>query len=232
MFYAENIKEGDSYYTLNEEESKHCVRVLRLRVGDVICITNGRGVAFSCKIVSDHDKRCEVQITDVLREDSVRDKRLHVAIAPTKNIERVEWFIEKAVEVGIDRITMLLCENSERDSVKVERLNKVAIAAMKQSLRYTLPEITVMTKFSDFIKRVQEPCKLIAHCEADIEREYIKDAISGEMNILIMIGPEGDFSRREIEQAVEMGFRSISLGDARLRTETAAVVSTIIVDYD
>lgn len=231
MFYAEDIDEGMSFYTLTEEESKHCVRVLRMKVGDEILITNGRGMAFKTEIIADHPKRCELSIIEVVREKQSRDYKLHIAVAPTKNMERIEWFVEKATEIGIDKITMLICDNSERDSVKIDRLNKVAISAMKQSLRYTLPIIDEPIRFIDFVKIANEDSKFIAHCEINMPRSELKDNIVNNSNVLLVIGPEGDFSKREIDTAISNGFKPVSLGEARLRTETAALTGVIIWQF-
>lgn len=231
MFYADDINESMTYFTLSEDESKHCVRVLRMKVGDEVLITNGRGLAFQTRIVSDHPKRCELEIVNYIIEEKQRDNRIHIAVAPTKNIERIEWFVEKATEIGVDEITMLICDNSERDSVKIDRLNKVAISAIKQSLRYTLPIINPPISFDDFVNKTTEESRFIAHCEGNMPRQELKDSIIRNNNIVVVIGPEGDFSQAEIGVAIKKGFKPVSLGNARLRTETAALTALIISNY-
>lgn len=231
MFYADDINESMTCFTLSEDESKHCVRVLRMKVGDEVMITNGQGLAFQTRILSDHPKRCELEIFNSITEEKQRDNRLHIAVAPTKNIERIEWFVEKATEIGIDEITMLICDNSERDVVKIDRLNKVAISAMKQSLRFTLPTINPPIRFDDFVNNITEEIRFIAHCEDNMPRQELKDSIIRNNNIVVVIGPEGDFSQTEIEAAIKNRFKPVSLGNARLRTETAALTALIIANY-
>lgn len=222
IFYTPDLS-GNSY-TLDETESKHCVRVLRLEQGDEIILVDGKGGFFTAEIVDPNPKRCAVKVIKSEVNFGKRNCRVHIAIAPTKNIERIEWFLEKATEIGIDRITPLLCRFSERKEIKNERLEKVMISAMKQSLKATLPQLDSLTRFSDFITLPFEGQKFIAHCDEQ-HRDLLKKMITPHQNYLILIGPEGDFSAEEIELAIRAGFHPVSLGESRLRTETAGVVA-------
>lgn len=222
IFYTPDLS-GNSY-SLDETESKHCVRVLRLEKGDKITLVDGRGGFFTAEIADPNPKRCGVKVIQSELNFGLRNFKIQVAIAPTKNIERMEWFLEKATEIGIDRITPLLCRYSERKEIKNERLEKVMVSAMKQSLKAYLPRLDELTKFTDFIRQPFEGQKFIAHCEEQ-DREMLKDVVESSRNYLILIGPEGDFSTEEIDLAIRSGFRPVSLGDSRLRTETAGVVA-------
>jgi len=222
IFYTPNI--SGKNYTLDETESKHCVRVLRLAKGDEITLVDGRGGLFQAEIENPNPKRCLVKVIQEQLDFGKRNFNVHVAIAPTKNIERIEWFLEKSTEIGINRVTPLLCRYSERKEIKNERLEKVMVSAMKQSLKAYLPQLDELTKFSDFIRQPFEGQKFIAHCEEQ-HRELLKNAVKSGKNYLILIGPEGDFSSEEIELALKSGFQPVSLGESRLRTETAGVVA-------
>jgi len=222
IFYTPNI--SGKTYTLDETESKHCVRVLRLEKGDEITLVDGRGGFFTAEIADPNPKRCAVNVVKSELNFGLRNFQVQVAIAPTKNIERMEWFLEKATEIGIDRVTPLLCRYSERKEIKHDRLEKVMVSAMKQSLKAYLPHLDELTKFNDFIKQPFEGQKFIAHCEEQ-HRELLKNEVKPAGNYLILIGPEGDFSPEEIEMAIAFGFLPVSLGDSRLRTETAGVVA-------
>ena len=222
IFYTPDISGNN--YTLDETESKHCVRVLRLNKGDEITIVDGRGGFFIAEIVDPNPKRCAVKVIKSEVNFGLRNFRVHIAIAPTKNIERIEWFLEKATEIGINRITPLLCRYSERKEIKAERLEKVMVSAMKQSLKAYLPQLDQLIKFNDFISQPFDGQKFIAHCD-EHHRELLKNAYKPGGNSLILIGPEGDFSSEEIELAINAGFHPVSLGDSRLRTETAGVVA-------
>ena len=222
IFYTPELS-GLSY-TLDETESKHCVRVLRLEKGDEIILVDGRGGFFTAEITYPNPKRCMVDVIKTELNSGRRNFQVQVAIAPTKNIERLEWFLEKATEIGIDRVIPLLCRYSERKEIKNERLEKVMISAMKQSLKAFLPQLGELTRFADFIKQPFDGQKFIAHCEEQ-HRDKLKTVLVPGGNYLILIGPEGDFSTEEIEMAVSEGFRPVSLGDSRLRTETAGVVA-------
>ena len=222
IFYTPDL--SGTTYTLDETESKHCVRVLRLEKGDKIMLVDGRGGFFKAEIDDPNPKRCAVKVVHSELNYGLRNFGVHVAIAPTKNIERIEWFLEKATEIGITRVTPLLCHHSERKEIKHDRLEKVMVSAMKQSLKAYLPQLDELTKFSAFMKQPFEGQKFIAHCEEQ-HRELLKNAMTKGGNYLILIGPEGDFSPEEIRMAIEAGFVPVSLGDSRLRTETAGVVA-------
>lgn len=222
LFYTPDINE--KIYSLNEEESKHCMRVLRLQKDDKINLIDGKGGLYTARIIDTNPKKCILEVLDYKQEYGKRDFYLHIAIAPTKNISRFEWFLEKATEIGIDEITPLLCEHSERKIIKPDRLNKVITAAVKQSLKAYHPKLNVLTKFSDFISANNKGEKYIAHCEEN-EKRNLKDICKSKTDIVILIGPEGDFSPKEIKQAQENNFTEISLGNSRLRTETAGIVA-------
>lgn len=222
IFYTPAIS-GRSY-TLDEPESKHCVRVLRLEKGDEIILVDGRGKWITAEIDDPNPKRCTVKVVNEKLNFGHRNFKIHVAIAPTKNIDRIEWFLEKATEIGIDRITPLLCQHSERKEIKTDRFEKVMVAAMKQSLKAYLPTLDEMTRFSDFVRQPFPGQKFIAHCEEQ-HRDLLKNVVKAGENYLILIGPEGDFSPEEITLAIQSGFRPVSLGERRLRTETAGVVA-------
>ncbi len=221
IFYTPDIQEHE--YTLNESESKHAIRVLRLEEGDKVKLIDGKGTLYEAVIAVPHPKRCQLVVLNSTQEFEKPPFQLHIAIAPTKNIARFEWFLEKATEIGISRITPLLCDNSERKAIKPERLEKVLVAAMKQSIKAYKPSLDPLTAFKDFLKNVPENA-CIAHCE-DGNKELLKTFCQPSQNITIMIGPEGDFSPNEIEKALSKGIKAVSLGSARLRTETAGVVA-------
>lgn len=229
LFYAPDIT--TPLYTLPEEESGHCVRVLRLKAGDSLHITDGRGTLYRAVVEEPHPKHCLIRIVEEHHDWERRGYHLTVAVAPTKNIDRIEWFVEKATECGIDRIVPILCDHSERKVVKGERLEKIAASAMKQSLKAFMPQIDPLTPLMELLGEEFEGTKLIAHCEEDMERVFMGDVIRKGEDVLVLIGPEGDFSPREIEAARKAGFREISLGEARLRTETAALAATMFTAF-
>ena len=222
IFYTPDIQ--GLRYTLNEEESSHAVRVLRLKAGDEVTLVDGRGGWYKAHIVEAHPKRCETEIAEQQVEYGKRPYRLHIGIAPTKNIERFEWFIEKATEIGIDEITPLLCERSERKLVNTERLQRVMIAAMKQSQKAYLPQLNEMTPFGKWLEIPKQDNCYIAHCNEG-NRQLLKTAYRPGQDVTIAIGPEGDFSLEEVALALGYGFKEISLGTSRLRTETAGVAA-------
>ena len=229
LFYAPEIT--TPLYTLPEEESGHCVRVLRLREGDELHITDGRGTLYRAEVEEAHPKHCTIRIVEEHHEWEKRPYRLTVAVAPTKNIDRIEWFVEKATESGIDRIVPILCDHSERKVIKEERLEKIAVSAMKQSLKAYKPEIAPLTPIRALFAEPFEGVKLIAHCEEDMERVFMGDVVTKGEDVMILIGPEGDFSKEEIEAARKAGFREVTLGQSRLRTETAALAATMYTAY-
>ncbi len=223
IFYAPDIVLPA--HLLDEDESRHCLRVLRLGVGDRVHLVDGRGGLFTARI-AEAGRRCILEVENVEREWGRRSYRLTMAVAPTKNIDRYEWFLEKATEVGVDVFVPLLTEHSERRIFKPERAERIITSAVKQSLKAYHPVLEPLTPFAELVARPFDGVKLIAHC-ADGERRYISDLASPGQDILIMIGPEGDFSPAEVELARKHGFAEISLGPARLRTETAALDAVI-----
>ncbi len=216
--------------TLSEIESKHCVRVLRKKNGDSINITDGQGSLYECLIIDAHQKHCTFSITNTVKQTQIAPP-LHIVIAPTKNIDRFEFFLEKATEIGIQEVTPLLAFHSERKIVKQERLEKIVVSACKQSKNFHFPKLNTLTPFKEILKSKASQ-KLIAHCEEQNKKE-LKD-YSFDQDTLILIGPEGDFSTKEIEQAIEAGFKPVSLGKSRLRTETAGIVActTVNLNFD
>lgn len=221
LFFTTNIT-GD-LAKLSEEESRHVVQSLRKQVGDPIDLIDGSGFFLRGELVEAHKKHCTVAIRERIPQSNPRNYSLHLAVAPTKNIDRFEWFLEKAVEIGIDRITPILCARSERKRIRHDRLERILISAMKQSLQAKLPRLDHLTNFRDFLTESTESKKYIAHCE-DGQKNQIDQSIRHEA-ILILIGPEGDFHPEEIDQAFSSGFKPLSLGHSRLRTETAAIVA-------
>ncbi|NOX47465.1 MAG: 16S rRNA (uracil(1498)-N(3))-methyltransferase [Chlorobi bacterium] len=227
LFYTPDI--NSDIYTLNEQESKHCIRVLRLKIGDEISLTDGVGNMYFTKIIEDHSKRCTVQVMEVKKEYGKRPFKIHIAIAPTKNIARTEWFIEKATEIGIDEITPLICEHSERKAVKTERLFKVITSAVKQSLKAYHPVMNDAVEFKKFVRQEIKGAKFIAYC-SDEYRDSLKNIYTKGEDALVLIGPEGDFSPEEVDLAINHGFKPVSLGSSRLRTETAALYACCVVN--
>nr|MBA3900782.1 16S rRNA (uracil(1498)-N(3))-methyltransferase [Bacteroidota bacterium] len=216
---------GDDY-VLNEEESKHCIRVLRKNVGDTIQLIDGKGGFYTAEVVDAHPKRTALKVLEKKENFEKRDYYLHIAIGPTKNNSRIEWFLEKATEIGIDEISFLECQNSERAVIKVDRLEKIVTSAVKQSIKAYHPTLHKLMVFNAFIKEQSafEGKKLIAHCR-DGEKEILWKSFAAKEKVLILIGPEGDFTAEEVNLALEAGFSPISLGSQRFRTETAAIVA-------
>ena len=222
LFYAPEI--NGQFYTLTEDESKHIIRVLRMKTGDTVFFTDGKGLFFECQISDANPKSCEVEIINEKPGEDKRSFFLQMAVAPTKNISRFEWFLEKATEIGVDRITPIISAHSERKIVKTERLQRVITAAMKQSLKSFHPQLDEVTSFSAIIKQAFEGEKFIAFIDKDVTLELSK-AYTPQKNALILIGPEGDFSPEEVELAKQNGFVPVRLGPSRLRTETAGIVA-------
>lgn len=222
LFYIPTI--NGKTVTLPEEESKHCIRVLRLTTDDRIQLVNGKGAFYTCQITNPHPKQCEVEVIEVHEDYNIRNFRLHIAIAPTKSMDRFEWFLEKATEIGVDEITPLLCDHSERKTVNLDRMERVAISAMKQSVKAYLPKINPITPFEKVVSTANEHHKLIAYCE-NFNEPHAKNFIEPLKSILFLVGPEGDFSPQEVEFALKHGFKVVGLGKSRLRTETAGVVA-------
>ncbi|MBT3384342.1 MAG: 16S rRNA (uracil(1498)-N(3))-methyltransferase [Prolixibacteraceae bacterium] len=227
LFYVPNISGAE--VILDETESKHAVKVLRLFEGNKVQVIDGNGGFYEAVISDAHPKKCKLLITNSIQEFEKRNFKLHIAIAPTKNIDRFEWFLEKCTEIGIDEITPLLTEHSERKIIKPERLEKILVAAMKQSLKAYLPKLNQIKPFNEFITNTKYQKKYIAHCYEG-HKTHLKDLVKKGEDTLILIGPEGDFNQMEIDLAIENGFTEISLGTARLRTETAGVVACNIVN--
>lgn len=241
LFYCKDIT-PNAFCTLDAEESRHAVRVLRLREGDELNVTDGRGNLYRCQIVEANDKSCSLTPLPLSSQERGVDTnaihsplltgegmgvRLHLAVAPTKNPSRMEWLVEKAVEIGVGEITLLQCDHSERTFLKTDRLEKLAVSAMKQSLHTLLPEIHPAVSLRDWLNSqfsiVNSQLKFIAHCEADKPRTPLATALKPGCDAVVLIGPEGDFSPEEIALALDCGFQPVSLGPSRLRTETAAL---------
>lgn len=223
LFYNAEIKNTDTFFQFDKEESKHIIKVLRKKGGDIIFITDGKGNLFHAEITLESEKKCEVKIIKIDVFES-KNYHLHIAIAPTKINDRLEWFLEKATEIGIDEISPIICDHSERKTFKIDRAVKIIQGAMKQSNQFYLPQINEPISFNDFIKKETNSTKFIAHCE-EHKKDLFKNSFQANQNILILIGPEGDFSTKEIEIALKNNFIPVSLGNTRLRTETAGVVA-------
>lgn len=221
IFYTPDIAVNPE---LPEEEAGHCIRVLRLGEGDEMLLTDGKGCFYKAAITRAHPKHCEVAILESWEQPALWNFNLHIAVAPTKNMDRMEWFVEKATEIGLNAVTCLNCRFSERREIKPARLEKILVSAMKQSQKATLPRLSGMTDFKAFVSIPFEGRKFIAHCEEG-EKPLLKHTYRPGENALILIGPEGDFSPEEISLAVKLGFEPISLGESRLRTETAALAA-------
>lgn len=229
LFYAPGISLPE--YTLSEEESAHCMKVLRLGTGDELFLTDGRGNLYRAAVTVPDAKRCRVRITDTFPEYGRRSYGLTVAVAPTKNADRYEWFLEKATETGIDRIIPIECRHSERRTLRRDRGERVVTSAVKQSLKAYHPQLDELTSLADVIGMPFDGTKLIAHCRPAPERKFIGEAVRKGGNTLVLIGPEGDFTEEEIAAAQEAGFIPVSLGESRLRTETAALAAVTVVAF-
>lgn len=224
QFYAPDILET---LTLPESDSGHCVRVLRSRAGDMIHVIDGRGNAYTCRIVDPHPKRTTVEIVSTEAVPSPYPSSVTIAVAPTKNMDRMEWLTEKLTEIGIERITPVLCRHSERKEIKADRLERIAVSAMKQSLKTRLPRIDGMTPLRQLVAEFDgsDTQRFIAYCADDVERTELVHAYDPTRDAVILIGPEGDFDPTEVEAAMKAGFTPVTLGPCRLRTETAALTA-------
>jgi 16S rRNA (uracil1498-N3)-methyltransferase len=222
LFYTPDIER--EFYVLQEDESKHCTRVLRLQQGDTVYLVDGVGGLYTAIIQDAHPKKCRLQIMDKQIEYGKLPYSSHIVVAPTKNIERIEWFVEKAVEIGISEISFILCEHSERRQMRLDRIEKIAISAMKQSQKGYMPLINDIIPFDRFVQKCLPEQTFIAHLEEDATKS-IKEYYKPGLQHCIMIGPEGDFSEHEIATAYKAGIRPVTLGQSRLRTETAALVA-------
>ena len=227
LFYNKDLSQEDSKVIINREESKHIIKVLRKKVGDIIFITNGKGILFTTKIKVINKNSTELKIIDSKHEAKSKFQ-VNIAVAPTKNNDRIEWFVEKSTEIGINSISTVLCEKSERKKVKTERLEKITISAMKQSLQLHKPIIEELVSFEEFTRNCKSDNKFIAHCK-ESEKLFLNNCKIKAKTITVLIGPEGGFSDNEIDIAEKNGFISVSLGNNRLRTETAAITATQIL---
>lgn len=223
VFYLPQLEPDQTQVSFPEEESRHLNKVLRKKTGDLVQATNGRGLLATLQLESVMPKSCKGQVVSKHTDDEDTFK-VHIAIAPTKSIDRMEWFLEKATEIGVHHISPILCVHSERKVLKTERLEKILIAAMKQSQRTYLPVLDEVTSFENFIQSVKSEQKFIAHC-ADLPKVNFKTVVTPLTDVCVLIGPEGDFSPNEIELAQQAGFVAVSLSEKRLRTETAAWVA-------
>lgn len=229
IFYTPEL--SSDTFTLNEEESRHCSKVLRLGMGDVVHLIDGKGGLFEAEISAITKKNVQLKVIHKQTGFGKRNHYLHIAIAPTKNIDRLEWFLEKATEIGIDEITPLICDRSERKIVKEERLDKVITSAVKQSLTAYHPKLNQAISYADFMKQEWIGERLIAHCMDDATKQYISEIVSKHQSYLLLIGPEGDFSPAELNTALQNGFKPVTLGTTRLRTETAALAACFEINY-
>jgi len=221
VFYTTNISAGIA--TFDKEESAHGIRVLRMRSGDTLTFTDGLGNMFKGVITSDDPYKMQAEISSLTQNFSQRPYRLHMAVSPLKNHDRFEWFIEKAVEMGIDEITPVICSRTEKTGIKKERLQKLILSAMKQSVKAFLPILNETISFSDFISGKHSGEKIIAHCIPEINRVALTEKIKPGKDTVILIGPEGDFTANEVILAEKAGFNSVHIGTSRLRTETAGI---------
>ncbi|RUT70043.1 16S rRNA (uracil(1498)-N(3))-methyltransferase [Flavobacterium cupreum] len=223
LFYNPNIDETTESFSFDKEESRHIIKVLRKKDSDILHVTNGLGFLFETEITLASDNKCTVQVLSVTK--AVQPKfKLHLAVAPTKMNDRYEWFLEKATEIGVQEITPVFCDRSERKNINPERFEKIILSAMKQSNETFLPKLNPAISFKEFIKQQNEGLQLIAHCE-ETDKKSLKEVLKPNENVTILIGPEGDFSEKEIALALENNFKPVALGNTRLRTETAALVA-------
>lgn len=221
IFYCPDIRTNPE---MPETESQHCARVLRMKEGATLFITDGKGYFYRAQLLQANPKSCIVAIEEELPQPKEWNFDLHIAFAPTKKLDRIEWFVEKSTEIGIDRFSPLICRFSERRNIKTTRIEKIMVSAMKQSQKCRLPQFDEMVKFDEFIKQPFDGQKFIAHCY-NSPKQALTEICKKNTNSLILIGPEGDFSEEEVAKSVEQGFTPISLGNSRLRTETAALVA-------
>lgn len=220
LFFIEN---PESEIFLSKEESKHATKVLRKKKGDILNFTDGKGKFYIAEITVADTKKCRLQIISSEQKPKQHNYHLHIAIAPTKNMDRYEWFLEKAIEIGIDEITPIICYHSERKFLKTERCNRILLSAMKQSLKFHLPKLNEAISLKEFLKQDFEGNKYIAHCEDGEKTELRKEEKANKTTVLI--GPEGDFSASEIKMALQNQFKAVNLGTSRFRTETAGIVA-------
>ena len=227
LFYSPDLNKSVSQFTFPQEESRHIMKVLRKKEGDTLYITDGKGYLYDAKIILADLKRCKVEIVSTKKKHP-KMYWLHLVVAPTKMNDRFEWFLEKATEIGVNEITPIFCERSERKVLKIERMEKVIRSAMKQSLQTYLPKLNKPVSFTDYMAQPQKGLQFIAHCE-DEEKLELKRRVAADKDVTILIGPEGDFTRSEIKMAYDKGYLPVSLGKNRLRTETAGIVACTTV---
>ena len=230
LFFSNHIIDDIIY--LDSQESRHCTKVLRKSLGDKINIVDGLGNLYFGEIIYISKSECKVEIANVEKNYGKKKYYIHIAISPIKNHERLEWFVEKTIEIGVDEITFINCERTLRKNIKMERINRLAITAMKQTLKSKLPKINAIKKFSNFLKICNQNTKFICHLDNNDKKNlfHYKNSLLKNKNSCILIGPEGDFSPNEILESKKFNFQSISLGDSRLRTETAGVVSCNLIN--
>lgn len=228
LFYQPELNSSATSVTFDKNESRHLIKSLRKKIGDSIAITNGKGLLFDALLTDDNEKKCIAEIQSITETKKNRPYRLHIAIAPTKLNDRFEWFLEKATEIGVDEITPILCDHSERKIYKKDRGEKIIQAAAKQSLKTFFPRLNELTALKKVINNNNATFSYIAHCEEG-KKPHLKELIKDSKDILILIGPEGDFSTQEIKMALKNNFQAISLGEERLRTETAGLVACTTV---
>ncbi|GGE42286.1 16S rRNA (uracil(1498)-N(3))-methyltransferase [Psychroflexus planctonicus] len=222
LFFHSDLSKNQQQADFSKIESQHIVKVLRKQVGDEIEVTNGQGDWFLCKITMAQTKRCQIEVLAHKYYPKNHQYYLHMLVAPTKSNDRFEWFLEKATEIGVDEITPILTENSERKHIKIERYQKIILSAMKQSLQFHLPKLNDLTAFENILS-IEADQKWIAHCYEDENRTELFRSVNPKQNYLLCIGPEGDFSLDEVKLALQHNFEAVSLGKNRLRTETAAI---------
>ncbi len=228
-FYCPDIADT---LTLGEEDSKHCVKVLRMGEGDTIEVVDGNGTLYTCRITMAHPKRCAVEVTERMQQPPHWGHRIVLGVAPTKNLDRIEWLVEKCVEMGVDRIIPLRCHNSERTVLKTERLKKIMVSAMKQSLKATLPLLDEMTPVAQVLAEPFEGTRCIAYCDEQLprgQRLTLTGIYRPGQDVMVLIGPEGDFSPEEVQAARDAGFMPVTLGESRLRTETAGMMAVAAI---
>nr|WP_198999546.1 16S rRNA (uracil(1498)-N(3))-methyltransferase [Flavobacterium sp. ASV13] len=223
LFYNPDIDETTESFSFDKEESRHIIKVLRKKDSDILHVTNGHGLLFETEITLASDNKCIVDVLSIKKAPEPKF-RLHLAVAPTKMNDRFEWFLEKATEIGIQEITPVFCDRSERKVINPERFEKIILSAMKQSNETYLPKLNEAISFKEFIKQKNEGIQLIAHCE-ETDKKSLKEVLKPNENVTLLIGPEGDFSEKEIALAIENNYQPVTLGNTRLRTETAAVVA-------
>jgi 16S rRNA (uracil1498-N3)-methyltransferase len=229
IFYAADII-GDTY-TLDQKESWHLIRVLRMSKGAEVKLIDGNGNLYEGIICNPDQNKCTIDITSKIMDFEKRNYRLHIAISPLKNPERFEWFVEKSVEIGIDEITPLICKNTEKRVIKSERINNIIISAMKQSLKAKKTLFNAPCQFNEFLNGNIPDAKMIAHCNNSFSRKKISEVCSKNKDVSILIGPEGDFDSEEINYAMMKGFVPVHLGQSRLRTETAGIAACYSVYF-